>query len=352
MFSKTMRMRFPILPLLAVFATLMAGVSCKDDDDADSKPSLSGMTFKLDRFGRANVKQTVRPYGVVHPEGGTLNYYISVSSGIVVEKPDTVKVQGGISKPGEVSFTFTLPDSLADYTITCVASDIDGAYYSSSTSNTVSVVRPYTGGSITGDGIDPLDDHFIDRRIPGSQNENKYYFTTVNSLEWFRNNLAFTGSGVPYANSEVMSYSLGRYYTYDEAVSACPEGWRLPSDAEWVALCTSLTGKSGKAGETIEGVAGALMADVYFNGIKMWEYWPAVQITDKGGIAILPAGYANKSDAFYSFVGAEYYAAFWTSTLSEDGTRALYRYINVNSPDFYAAYADKHSFAASVRCVR
>lgn len=348
-----MRTRFPILPLLAVLATVVTAVSCKDDDDTDTKPSLSGMTFKLDAFARADRKITVQPYGVVHPDGGTLKYYIVASDGVIIEKPDTVELtNGGIRQPGAVSFSFTLPDSLADYTITCTAMDVESAYYTSSASNTVTVVRPYTGGSITGDGIEPQDDHFIDDRAISDPVENKYYFTTVNSVEWFRNNLAYTGSGVPFANNEVMSYSFGRYYTYDEAVSACPAGWRLPTDADWIALCKSLTGKTGTKGGIIEGAAGALMADTYFNGIKLWEYWPAVQITDAGGLAVLPAGYANKSDDFYAFVGVENYAAFWTSDLSEDGTQALYRYINVNSPDFYAAYADKHSFAASVRCVR
>ena len=342
-----------ILSLAAVLAAVALAPSCKKDDETDTKPSLSGMTFKLDGFARAGQKISVRPYGVVHPDGAPLKYYIKASSGVLVEKPDTIELaNGGITKPGEVVFTFELPDSIADYTITCTAIDLDNAYYGSSTSNTVTLIQPYTGGSVTGDNIDPLDDHFIDPRTDAPENERKYYFTTIDGVEWFRNNLAYTGSGVPYYQSEVMSYPLGRYYTYEEAVSACPEGWRLPTDTEWVAVCNKMTGKAGKKGEILEGAAGALMADIYFNTVKMWEYWPAVKITDAAGLAALPSGYANKSDDHYAFVGIQNYAAFWTSDLSEDGTQALYRYINVNSPDIYAAYADKHSFAASVRCVR
>lgn len=338
--------------LLAAVAVLALAVSCKDKEETDTKPSLSGMTFQLDKYARAKEKITVRPYGVVHPDGGTLKYYIKASSGVVIDKPDTIEVKGGITKPGEVSFTFALPDSIADYTITCTAMDVAGNYYTSGVSNTITLVRPYTGGSLTGDNIDPLDDHFLDPRYPVAEAERKYYFTTIGGLEWFRNNLAYPGAGAPFGQNEVMSYSLGRYYTYDEAVTACPEGWRLPTDTEWVTLCNGLTGKSGKRGETLEGAAGALMADVSFNGTKMWEYWPAVKITDAAGLAVIPAGYANKSDAHYAFVGIQNYAAFWTADLSEDGTRALYRYFNVNSPDIFAAYADRHSFAASVRCVR
>ena len=75
-------------------------------EETDTKPSLSGMTFQLDKYARAKEKITVRPYGVVHPDGGTLKYYIKASSGVVIDKPDTIEVKGGITKPGEVSFTF------------------------------------------------------------------------------------------------------------------------------------------------------------------------------------------------------------------------------------------------------
>ena len=342
-----------ISSLLLLTAALVAAVSCKKDKDSEStKPSLSGMTFTVAPYARGGETLTVKPYGVVHPEGGTLKYYIKASDGVTVAKPDTVTVKGGLTKPGAVSFSFTVPDSLASYMITCSAIDDKSEYYSSGSSSYVTVVRPYTGGSITGAGIDPLEDRIVDPRTAGDSRERTYYYTAVEGLEWFRNNLAYTGSGAAYRDSDVLSYCFGRYYTYEEALHACPEGWRLPTDAEWAVFGRLATGQSAAKGETLSGAAGALMADVFFNEVKMWEYWPDVKITGQFGLAVLPAGYANKDGDFHAFVGINQYAAFWTSDLSEDGTQALYRYFNVNSPDVFAGYADKNSFAASVRCVR
>ena len=286
--------------LLAAVAVLALAVSCKDKEETDTKPSLSGMTFKLDKYARAKEKITVRPYGVVHPDGGTLKYYIKASSGVVIDKPDTIEVKGGITKPGEVSFTFALPDSIADYTITCTAMDVAGNYYTSGVSNTITLVRPYTGGSLTGDNID----------LPAAKDA---VYRPPYRLEIMR-----TMSGKTYTKPSLP--------IMPDFLKVDPAGLRL--------------------------LAETAMADVSFNGTKMWEYWPAVKITDAAGLAVIPAGYANKSDAHYAFVGIQNYAAFWTADLSEDGTRALYRYFNVNSPDIFAAYADRHSFAASVRCVR
>lgn len=348
-----MMRKYSILPLLVAALAVLSAVSCKKDETTETKPSLAGMTFSLDSYARGRQKITVRPYGVSHPKGGVLKYYIKASSGVVVNQPDTVEVNGGVNKPGPVSFSFTLPDSLANYTITCGAIDADKAYYASSASASITVVRPYMGGSVTGNDIDPQDPYFIlDDRTAGAQDERQYFYSNIGDKDWFRNNLAYTGSGAAYQDNDVLSYCFGRYYTYEEALTACPEGWHLPSDADWSTLCRTITGKTAAPGETVEGAGAALMADVHFNGVKMWEYWPNVKITNQVGFAALPAGYANKDGNFNAFVGINNYAAFWTSTLSEDGTQAIYRYMNVNSPDLYTGKADKHSFAASVRCIR
>ena len=93
------------------------------------------------------------------------------------------------------------------------------------------------------------------------------------------------------------------------------------------------------------------MGDIYFNGEKMWEFWPAVKITNSTTLGVLPAGYSDVSGKYPVFLGINKYAAFWTSTPAEDGM-AYYRYINVNTPDIYGGTADTRSLALSVRCVQ
>ena len=40
-----------------------------------------------------------------------------------------------------------------------------------------------------------------------------------------------------------MDMIFGKYYTWTEAQTACPEGWELPSDADFVELARKVSGK-------------------------------------------------------------------------------------------------------------
>ena len=336
--------------LLSLLVMGLFPTGCKKPDDTDSTPYLSGsMTFDIPYYARQGEKLTIRPYGVSHPEGGSMKVYAYGASPVTVALPDTIIVTKGKIDKGDLSFTFTMPDSLGNFVLNCVAS-ADG-YYSRSMSADVTVISPEIGMSITGSGIDRDDAAIIDDRTSELTGERTYYYTTIGDLDWFRNNLAYTELGHPYLRCEVMSYVMGRYYTYEEALAACPEGWRLPTEEEWIALGKVITGKDTKPGETIEGAAGALMADMYFNGEKMWEFWPAVKITNQTKLAVLPAGYADVSGESPVFSGGNEYAAFWTATPDGEG-KAFYRYINVNKPDIFSGSADTKSLAVSVRCVR
>lgn len=134
-------------------------------------------------------------------------------------------------------------------------------------------------------------------------------------------------------------------------MDACPQGWRLPDTDDWSALATSLSGKDFGATDSFTGIAGKLMANVYFNGNRMWEYWPKVNITDSSRFSAIPAGYAlGYEEDGYSFTGYCDYAAFWVN--GTYGDRALYRYLYEDKTDCFAGAADKDGFLASVRCVR
>ena len=142
-----------------------------------------------------------------------------------------------------------------------------------------------------------------------------------------------------------MNGIFGRFYTWDEAQTACPEGWHLPSDAEWAALRTD-----GGDSRDIPGLAGKLMGDLYFNGDKMWEYWREVKITDELGLSVMPVGYALPAGGEYDFDGLSGYAAFWTS--DEVNGEGVCRYIYEDKDVVYRGLMSKTEFAAPVRCVR
>ena len=241
-------------------------------------------------------------------------------------------------------FTITAPDSLDSFSasITGYATD----YYTSSSTVTFYVVSD--NKSLTGIRRSLTDTQFTDPR------DNKTYWVThpADGKAWMGQNLKFEGLGVPFMEENAMVNLLGNFYTWNEALQACPEGWHLPSDSEWTALAGEYGGQTADPLTPfidIEGAAGALMADVYFNDIKMWEYWPTVNISNASGLAVIPAGYAVWNGS-YSFAGYSYYAVFWTS--DESGDQGIYRQIFDDQNIIFCGGADKDSFLASVRCVR
>ncbi len=338
--------------LLLMAGAFLALASCKDKDETESKPYLSGsLKFDVDAFVHPNQVAKMTPRGLSHPDGKGIGYYWKVSPGM--EKSDTTMLESGLGpdgKPSDGSFTYEFKDSLGTYTVTCCGYAKD--YASTYTSLAVTVVKPGLDGSLTGTGIEENDPCIKVSDI-------EYYYISHNGLDWMRNNLAYPGAGAPYANSEAISGILGRYYSYEEAMTACPEGWRLPTDKEWRELAESINPESrADAYKTIPGIAADLMGNVKFNTEDMWEYWPSVgDITNKSGLAAVPGGYANlgrKENGSYpeaNFTGMYNYSVFWTSDKAEDGM-AYYRYLFCDQPDMFIGKGDMQTFGASVRCVR
>ena len=320
-----MKNRFLLYTTL--FLAVFSAFSCKKDDETTAtKPYLYGLDFDLATFGRVGDSFTLKPYGVYYTETDPgvekYTYKWKINDGEYEEQPTD-------------NFTFTV-NAVGNYTVYCMASDPDNNYYSSTTSKLLIVIDPTIGKTLNGTGITVTDEHVSDAR--GKAGESEYYFTHIGELDWFRNNLAWTGAGLAYENAEITSYPLGRYYTWDEAMTACPEGWRLPTDAEWASLGTE---------------AGPLMCNAYLNSQRMWEYWPKVERTNTTGLAIIPSGYALPAITTPTYKRLYDYAAFWTSTVSEEDSRlAAYRYIHVEENEVRSTYAEKGSVALSVRCVR
>ena len=307
--------------LLAVFTAF----SCKkDEEETEIKPSLYGVEFDIPTFARPEDQITLVPSGVYTGDGKEIEkiqYKWRINGGEYSDPMDS----------------FVLKNlQVGNYTVSCQASDPDNNYYATSVSKTLIVIDPALGKTLTGTGISTADDHIYDAR--GKAGESEYYYQHVGDLDWFRNNLAWTGAGIAYENADVTSFPLGRLYTWDEAMTACPDGWRLPTDEEWASLGTE---------------AGPLLCDAYLNGKKMWEYWPDVPHTNTLALAVIPAGYVLPAITTPTFKRLYSYAAFWTATVSPTDSRlAAYRYIHAEENEVRSTYGEKGSLALSVRCVR
>lgn len=356
--------------IIAVLALLAAAVlfSCKKNSEEDI-PSLAGGIYSyVPSFIERGTSFTVKASGVyTYEDDKEITYRIKV---------DSVQTEYTTFDP-EAGFLVEIGDSETSfpngaYTVYITAS-AEGYYATSSAFNFNIVEAGMTGeGSLTGLGISADDPDKI--QADGMD----YYFKTIGSHDWFRHNLAVTAPasvyeasgyekdpsvpkeglfGGVYSNCTVMGDILGRFYTYEEAIAACPSGWHLPSDSEWadLAVAAGAEDTSYELGETFMGVAGSLKAQASLNDIKLWEFWPASNPTDALGFAALPAGYAvrlpggdGSADSFFCITE---YATFWTSS-EYDSEKVWYRFITDTGADMYAGLADKTSFGASVRCVR
>ncbi len=342
--------------LFLVAGSILALASCDKDKDDTAAPSLNGLiSFYVDPFVSPGEVRTIKPSGATHPKGKGVGYYWRVTPDPNMKKADTTRFENGLNHAGQESdgsFTYKFRDSLATYTVSCsaFAKGYSGLY----ASTYVTVVKPGLTGSLTSTGI-KADDAKI--TVDGIN----YYYISHNGLDWMRNNLANPEFGAPYANSEAISEILGRYYSYEEAMKACPAGWRLPTDAEWRALAAGINGaEEAEAFGTISDIAADFMADAQFNLKKMWEYWPEVgDITNNSSLGMIPGGYANLGNCednkypYASFKGIYEYATFWTSDIVEDEEgMAYYRYLICDQPEMYVSKGDMKSFGANVRCVR
>jgi uncharacterized protein (TIGR02145 family) len=169
--------------------------------------------------------------------------------------------------------------------------------------------------------------------------DGKVYKTVkIGTQTWFAENLAYKVSKGCWAynndTSNVKTY--GYLYNWKAAITACPTGWHLPSDAEWTTLIIYLGG---------ENVAGDKLKEI---GTTHWEK-PNTGATNESGFTALPGGYRypnlpveNLGYSGYWWSSTEKvnsYGSYWFRVVSYKGSM-IYRY-------------DRGEMSAySVRCIK
>ncbi|MFH1119429.1 MAG: FISUMP domain-containing protein [Bacteroidota bacterium] len=146
--------------------------------------------------------------------------------------------------------------------------------------------------------------------------------------------LVYEGNSVAEAKASAYYNTYGVLYNWAAAKIACPAGWHLPTDAEWMQLA---------------GYVGG--ADMAGNKLKEsgTEHWGVINddITDEYGFTALPGGCCLTGGLFD---GLQNFGAWWTNT-GFDAAQATYILMTHNGAGVYKGLSIKeHGF--SIRCVK
>jgi uncharacterized protein (TIGR02145 family) len=127
--------------------------------------------------------------------------------------------------------------------------------------------------------------------------------------------------------------ALYNWYTVNDSRGLCPQGWHVPTDAEWTALTSYLGGTS---------VAGGKMKSVS-------TFWtsPNTDATNNSGFSGHPGGYRNYDGTFFD-LGIN--LDLWSST-EYSTANAWYRYLHNSNSNVGVGDCPKRS-GMSVRCLR
>lgn len=328
---------------LAVCGSIFALGSC-DPDNPEEKPIFDGgITFNMNGYARVGDVLELDAYTTKARTDGTkdIGYYWSSTYD---NKLDTVQREHTV-QADHIKWTYTVPDSVGIFTIKIVA--YADTYETSSVSQEFTVVKEGLNGNSS---ITNFDTYSDDTTLTDPRDGKEYLCTKIGETTWMRQNLAWEEKGKPNIGQKALTNIFGHFYSWEEAREACPEGWSLPSEDDWVELAKVCGAKDPKKFDTFYDIAGNAMVNAKFNGSVLWEFWPAVKITDSSRFAAMPVGYATHDDDSFVYWDFSKYACFWTSEEYDGG--GVYRYLVVDVNHIYANTADKTQFCANVRCVK
>ena len=154
--------------------------------------------------------------------------------------------------------------------------------------------------------------------------------------------------GYLYNWSAVMNVSLSSSEANPSGVQGiCPEGWHVPSDAEWTQLENYVSSQSQYVcGSSTSKIAKALASEVgWYNDTENCTVGCNPDANNATGFSARPAGgYYGTYHDFGDF------AIFWSATQGGSNL-AYYRFLDCYNA-FVRKFNDSKNYGYSVRCVR
>lgn len=170
-----------------------------------------------------------------------------------------------------------------------------------------------------------------------------------NNTDPFYYVFGYQGTDVAEAKATANYQTYGALYNWSASLDACPEGWHLPTDAEWTTLTTYVSSQPEYLCLSYTSyIAKALAATTNWYGSSstcaVGNYLAANNAT---GFSALPGGYRNTYGTFNGLGNAGY---FWSSS-ENSTTNAWVRDLDYNSA-FVDRSNDNKAYGFSARCLR
>jgi uncharacterized protein (TIGR02145 family) len=170
-----------------------------------------------------------------------------------------------------------------------------------------------------------------------------YRTIKVEGREWFAQNVNYNVEGHSWCYEDKENYCArgGRLYDLEGARKACPEGWHLPRDREWMDLLVGLT-------HCYDGVD---KCEKFANKMKATTGWQGGGGTDEYGFSVFSSGYrkmVGKSIVRYEDMGE--YAGFWSAQNGRNETIWIWA-MGRMSDQMVRQLVPSKTNAYSVRCI-
>lgn len=119
-----------------------------------------------------------------------------------------------------------------------------------------------------------------DKVLEDTRDDTQYEIIKIQNLWWMNENLNYSmPDAFCYNNEHTNCETYGKLYTFDDAMEACPTGWRLPSEKEFEKLMRFIEGDNWEGHR-----------EFYISGT--WEDW--AKGNNKAGLKISPSGLKHK----------------------------------------------------------
>ena len=318
--------------LILLLLPLLMLVSCGDDDSGKSPVQSefgeSSSTAELNSSSEKNSSSMVQS---LSSEKSSSSVKPEESSSSSVKSSSSIKPEESSSSSAKSSSSIK-PEESSSSSVKS-SSSIKPEESSSSEDKSSSSVKPkesssseYSSSSVietsssslvaTGVCKTAQEDNCVYDTLYDNHDGQTYKIVKIGEQWWMAENLRYVDStqSVCYANNSDNCQIYGRLYTRNGALNNCPEGWRLPSEKDWLDLRDF-----AKKNSTNKYIGQLFRADTLWNVSELGVGYDAF------GFGALPAG-GYDEDGWW---GVKTNSIFWLSDSYKIGTLDCFVYTRI-----------------------